>query len=62
MQHCVVGGVAVAEQQQTYEFVEVKASDILAERQAEWAGFTTFMTWSIGVIVVLLVLLYLIWG
>jgi hypothetical protein len=53
--------VAVAEQQ-TYEFVEVKASDILAERQAEWAGFTTFMTWSVGVIVVLLVLLYLIWG
>lgn len=61
MQHRVVGGVAVAEQQ-TYEFVEVKASDILAERQAEWAGFTTFLTWSIGVIVVLLVLLYLIWG
>jgi hypothetical protein len=61
MQHRVVGSVAVAEQQ-TYEFVEVKASDILAERQAEWAGFTTFLTWSIGVIVVLLVLLYLIWG
>lgn len=62
MQHRVVGGVAVAEQQQTYEFVEVKASDILAERQAELAGFTTFLTWSIGVIAVLLVLLYLIWG
>ncbi|CAH0250191.1 hypothetical protein ROS9278_03124 [Roseomonas sp. CECT 9278] len=61
MQHRVVGGVAVAEQQ-TYEFVEVKAGDILAERQAEWAGFTTFMTWAVGVIVVLLVLLYLIWG
>lgn len=61
MQHRVVGGVAVAEDQ-TYEFVEVKASDILAERQAEWAGFTTFMTWSVGVIIVLLVLLYLIWG
>ena len=61
MQHRVVGSVAVAEQQ-TYEFVEVKASDILAERQAEWAGFTTFLTWSIGVIAVLLVLLYLIWG
>jgi hypothetical protein len=53
--------VAVAEQQ-TYEFVEVKASDILAERQAEWAGFTTFLTWAVGVIVVLLALLYLIWG
>jgi hypothetical protein len=61
MQHRVVGGVAVAEDQ-TYEFVEVKASDILAQRQAEWAGFTTFMTWSIGIIIVLLALLYLIWG
>jgi hypothetical protein len=61
MQHRVVGSVAVAEDQ-TYEFVEVKASDILAERQAEWAGFTTFLTWSVGIIVVLLVLLYLIWG
>jgi hypothetical protein len=61
MQHRVVGSVAVAEDQ-TYEFVEVKASDILAERQAEWAGFTTFLTWSTGIIAVLLVLLYLIWG
>ncbi len=61
MQHRVVGGVAVAEDQ-TYEFVEVKASDILAQRQAEWAGFTSFMTWAIGIIIVLLVLLYLIWG
>lgn len=57
----MVGGVAVAEQQ-TYEFVEVKASDILAERQREWAGFTTFLTWSVGAIAVLLVLIYLIWG
>jgi hypothetical protein len=46
----------------SYEFVEVKASDILAERQSEWAGFTTFMTWSTGAVVVLLVLIYLIWG
>jgi len=61
MQHRVVGGVAVAEDQ-TYEFVEVKASDILAERQREWAGFTTFLTWSTGVIVVLLALIYLLWG
>ncbi|WP_198372791.1 preprotein translocase subunit SecE [Roseomonas rosulenta] len=53
--------MAVAEQQ-TYEFVEVKASDILAERQREWAGFTTFLTWAVGAIATLLVLIYLIWG
>jgi hypothetical protein len=46
----------------SYEFVEVKASDILAERQSEWAGFTTFLTWSTASIAVILVLLYLIWG
>jgi hypothetical protein len=49
-------------EQPTYEFVEVKASDILAERQSEWQGFTTFMTWAVGVIATLLVLIYLIWG
>lgn len=53
--------MAVAEQQ-TYEFVEVKASDILAERQREWAGFTTFLTWSVGIIVAILVVIYLLWG
>jgi hypothetical protein len=61
MRHCGVGGVAVAEQQ-TYEFVEVKPADILAERQREWAGFTTFMTWGTGAVVAILVLVYLLWG
>lgn len=46
-------------EQQTYDFVEVKAADILAERQREWAGFTTFLTWSTGATVVLLLLLWL---
>ncbi len=45
-----------------YEFVEVKAADILAERQRSWEGFTKASTWTIGIIVVLLVLLYLLWG
>jgi hypothetical protein len=49
-------------EQQTYEFVEVKASDILAERQSTWAGFTTFVTWSTAVAAVALILLYLLWG
>jgi hypothetical protein len=49
-------------EQQSYEFVEVKATDILAERQAAWGGFTTFITWSTAACAVALVLLYLIWG
>ena len=48
--------------QQTYEFIEVKAADILEERQRSWDGFTTASTWSIGIIAVLLILLYLLWG
>jgi hypothetical protein len=47
----------VAEQKTNYEFVEVKAGDILAERQAEWLGFTSFLTWSTGATVVILLLL-----
>ncbi len=46
-------------EQQSYDFVEVKAGDILAERQREWSGFTSFLTWSTGAIVVLLLLLWL---
>ncbi len=49
-------------EQQTYEFVEVKATDILADRQSSWNGFTTFVTWATGATIVALVLLYLIWG
>jgi hypothetical protein len=61
MQHRVVGGAVMAEKP-SYEFIEVKASDILAERQGEWAAFTTCLTWATGAIAVLLVLIYLIWG
>ena len=52
----------MAEHQTSYEFVEVKASDILAERQAEWHGFTTFVTWSIGATVVILLLMLIFLG
>ena len=52
----------MAEQQTTVDFVEVKAGDILAERQAEWHGFTTFVTWSIGATAVILLLLLIYHG
>ena len=46
----------------TYEFTEVKAQDIMAERQDLWAAFTNATKWSIIVIVVLLVAIYLLFG
>lgn len=52
----------MAEHQTTYDFVEVKASDILAERQTEWHGFTTFVTWSTGATVAILLLLLIFLG
>ncbi|MEO3470369.1 aa3-type cytochrome c oxidase subunit IV [Roseomonas sp. CAU 1739] len=52
----------MAEHKTTYDFVEVKAGDILAERQAEWHGFTTFVTWSTGTIAVVLLLMLIFLG
>lgn len=49
-------------EQQSYEFIEVKAADILAERESSWEGFTRFVTISTGLVVACLVLLYLFWG
>ncbi|WP_198377552.1 preprotein translocase subunit SecE [Neoroseomonas rubea] len=49
-------------EQQSYEFVEVKAADIMAERTALWGGFTRFVTISTVAIIVALVLIYLLWG
>ena len=52
----------MAEHKTTYEFVEVKAGDVLAEHQAEWHGFTSFVTWSTGAIAVILLLLLIFLG
>lgn len=49
----------MAEQQTHYDFVEVKAADILADREASWASFTNFIAVSIGASVVILGLMYL---
>lgn len=47
----------MAEQQTTYEFVEVKAEDILRDREEGWVGFTRFTTWSVILTVVTLALM-----
>ncbi len=47
----------MAEQQTTYEFVEVKAEDILRDRQDGWIGFTRFATWSVILSAIVLALM-----
>lgn len=52
----------MAEQKSTYEFAEVKAKDIMAERMAFWGAFTNATKWSIIGVAGLLILLYLVFG
>lgn len=52
----------MAEQKTTYEFAEVKAQDIMAERQDFWGAFTNATKWSVIAIAVSLILLYLVFG
>ncbi|MGG5887829.1 aa3-type cytochrome c oxidase subunit IV [Falsiroseomonas sp. HC035] len=47
----------MAEQAPTYEMVEVKAEDILAERQSFYGAFMKGTVWSIGITVVILLLM-----
>ncbi|NKE46879.1 aa3-type cytochrome c oxidase subunit IV [Roseomonas frigidaquae] len=47
----------MAEQAPTYEMVEVKAEDIMAERRGLYDGFLRASTWSIGATVAVLVLM-----
>ncbi|MGK7862525.1 aa3-type cytochrome c oxidase subunit IV [Falsiroseomonas sp. E2-1-a4] len=47
----------MAEQAPTYEMVEVKAEDLMAERQGLYAGFLRASVWSIGVTVAVLLLM-----
>lgn len=47
----------MAEQAPTYEMVEVKAEDIMAERKSFYGGFLQGTTWAIGVVIAILVLM-----
>lgn len=52
----------MAEHKQEIEFVEVKSEDIMAERQAVYDAFMIGAAWATGATIVLLVVIYLIWG
>lgn len=47
----------MAEETPTYEMVEVKAEDLMAERQGLYNGFLRASVWSIGVTIAVLVLM-----
>lgn len=47
----------MAEQQTSYEFTAVDSKDLLAERQEEWNRFTWFVTASVIVTAVVLILM-----
>ncbi len=44
------------------DMVEVKPEDIIADRRAMYESFLTAATWGIGATIVLLVLIYLVFG
>jgi hypothetical protein len=52
----------MAEAQQHIDYVEVKAKDILAERQTGWVMFTRAATWTITAVVLLLICLKVFFG
>ena len=51
------GYLAGQTEKEHYDFVEVKSADILADRTSGWEGFTSFVTWSTGAIIVVLALM-----
>ncbi len=52
----------MAEAKQTIDFEEVKAKDIIADRQTGWAQFTRATSWAVVIIALLLVALKFLFG
>lgn len=52
----------MAETNHEIDFVEVKAEDILADRTRGWDLFTVATKWGIGIVIVLLLGIYMLWG
>ena len=49
--------MAVADQQDQYDFASAEAKDMVADRERSWQGFTRTVTWGVIAVVVLLLLL-----
>lgn len=52
----------MAEAKQTIDFEEVKAKDIIADRQTGWAQFTRATSWAVVLVVLLLIALKFLFG
>ena len=49
--------MAVADQQDQYDFASSEAKEMVADRERSWMGFTRALVWSVVVVVVVLLLL-----
>jgi hypothetical protein len=57
-----MGTMAVADQQEQYDFASAEAKEMVADRERSWVGFTRAVVWSIGVVAAVLVLLLYFFG
>jgi aa3 type cytochrome c oxidase subunit IV len=51
--------MAVADQQDRYDFASEEAKEMVADRERSWQSFTSAMVYGVGAVVVLLLLLLL---
>ncbi len=49
--------MAVADQQDQYDFASPEAKEMVADRERSWHSFTSAMVWGVGAVIVLLLLL-----
>ena len=51
--------MAVADQQDQYNFASSEAKEMVADRERSWQSFTRAMVWGVGIVVALLLALLL---
>ena len=51
--------MAVADQQDRYDFASEEAKEMVGDRERSWQSFTRAMVWGIGIIVAVLLALLL---
>lgn len=52
--------MAVADQQDQYNFASSEAKEMVADRERSWNSFTRAMVWGIGIVVALLIAVLLV--
>jgi hypothetical protein len=46
--------MAVADQQELYDFTSSEGKDMVADRERSWVGFTQALMWGVGVTIAVL--------